>query len=165
VGTKGKTPTVVDSAFAVEMALANLGTTIRECDATVTVGELPMVMADESQLMRVFQNLIGNALKFHRPDEPPRVEVSAEDIGEEWRFSVTDHGIGIPETGYEQVFEVFRRMVGRDEYPGTGIGLSICRRIIERLGGAIWVERSGEGGTTFCFTLPSAIPEGPFQTG
>jgi len=165
VGTRGKTPSPVDSGFTVEMALANLGTTIRESDATVTVGELPMVMADESQLMRVFQNLIGNALKFHRSDEPPRVEISAEDIGEEWRFSVTDRGIGIPETGYEQVFEVFRRMVGRDEYPGTGIGLSICRRIVERLGGAIWVECSGENGTTFCFTLPAVMTEGPLQTG
>jgi chemotaxis family two-component system sensor kinase Cph1 len=157
VGTRGKAPEPVSAKTAVDQAIANLGVQIADSKAEVNSGELPMVMADETQLMRVFQNLIGNAIKFHRPDKVPHVEVSSEHAGGLWRFSVADSGIGIGSGDLEHIFEVFTRLNAADEYPGTGIGLAVCRRIVERLGGSIWVESSGEGGTVFCFTLP-AVP-------
>jgi len=113
-----------------------------------------MVMADELQLMRLFQNLIGNGVKFRREGERPRVDVTAERDDGFWRFSVVDNGIGIPPEQFEQVFEVFRRLTPTAERPGTGIGLAVCRRIVERQGGKIWVDSSSATGTTVCFTLP-----------
>jgi len=157
VGTRGQQPRPVDAKTAVDQALLNLGTSIEESHAQVIVGDMPTVMADEMQLLRVFQNLLGNAVKFHRPGEPPRIEITASREGALWRFSVADNGIGIDPEGFDQVFEVFRRMVPRDQYPGTGIGLSVSQRIVDRLGGSMWVESSGPTGTTFCFTLP-AVP-------
>ena len=157
VGTRGQQTHPVDAKSALDQALLNLVTSIEESHAEVVVGEMPTVIADKTQLLRVFQNLLGNAVKFHRPDEHPRIEITATREGELWRFSVADNGIGISPDGFEQVFEVFRRMVPHDAYPGTGIGLSVCRRIVDRLGGSMWVESSGPTGTTFCFTL-RAVP-------
>jgi light-regulated signal transduction histidine kinase (bacteriophytochrome) len=119
----------------------------------VTNGELPMVNADRTQLVQVFQNLVGNAIKF-RGQEPPRVHVSAVSQGREWVFSVRDNGIGIAKEYHERIFSIFQRLHSREEYPGTGIGLALCKRIVERHGGTIRVESGPGSGSTFFFTLP-----------
>jgi len=155
VGTHGKPAQPVDSRSSAEIAVANLGAQLSEADGEVVLGDLPTVMADELQLMRLFQNLIGNGIKFRRKGQPPRIAVDAERVDDLWQFSVSDNGIGIDSEHFSQVFEVFRRLAPAEDYPGTGIGLAVCRRIVERLGGRIWVESSGETGTTFCFTLPA----------
>ncbi|MCA8991035.1 MAG: hypothetical protein KDA88_03610 [Planctomycetaceae bacterium] len=126
---------------------------IRDADGEVTHGELPTVMGDESQLSQLLQNLIGNGLKYHG-DAPPQVFIAAESNGIEWTISVRDNGIGIDEKHYEKIFEIFRRLHGQDKYPGTGIGLAVCRRIVNRHGGRIWLESEPGKGTTFYFTIP-----------
>ncbi|MGH2978509.1 MAG: sensor histidine kinase, partial [Solirubrobacterales bacterium] len=143
----------VDVAELVRDTLAGMRTTVAEAGATVVAGELPEVWGDEGQLRQLFQNLIGNGIKF-RAEDPPRVEVSAERRGNGWLFDVSDNGIGIDPRHAERIFSVFKRLHGRDEYPGSGIGLSICKRIVERHHGRIAVERSPSGGSTFSFTIP-----------
>jgi PAS domain S-box-containing protein len=133
--------------------LVGMQTTVSESGATVTVGDLPEVWGDEGQLRQLFQNLMGNGIKF-RSDAPPEVEVTAERQERGWLFRVSDNGIGIDPRHAERIFSVFKRLHGRDEYPGSGIGLSICKRIVERHHGRIWVERSPAGGSTFAFTIP-----------
>ncbi len=125
---------------------------ITESGAEVTHDPLPAVRADASQLRQVFQNLLGNALKF-RGATPPRMRVSARCEGPQWRFAVRDNGIGIEPRHATEVFELFRRLHTRDEYPGTGVGLAICKKIIERHGGRLWVESAPGQGSTFFFTL------------
>ncbi|HEX9094343.1 MAG TPA: PAS domain S-box protein [Coriobacteriia bacterium] len=156
VGTRGREPEPVSSQAALDEALVNLGGRIQDTKAEIVISDLPVVMADETQLMRVFQNLIGNAIKFHRPNVAPRIDITAERSGDLWQFSAADNGIGIASGDLERVFEIFRRMHPRGRYPGTGIGLAVCRRIVERLGGSIWVESSGGAGTVFRFTLKAA---------
>jgi PAS domain S-box-containing protein len=151
--TRGKPPERTDSHDALGRALANLGTAIQESGALVTNDDLPTVRADESQLTMLFQNLVGNAVKFHGP-EPPRVHVSAALQGNEWLFSVRDNGIGIAQEYQERIFSIFQRLHSREEYPGTGIGLALCKRIVERHGGTIRVESGPGSGSTFFFTLP-----------
>jgi len=151
--TRGKPPEPTDSHDALGQALANLGTAIRESGALVTNDDLPKVLADEGQLVQLFQNLIGNAVKF-RGKEPPRVHVSAVSKGNEWLFSVRDNGIGIAKDYHERIFSIFQRLHSREEYPGTGIGLALCKRIVERQGGTIRVESEPGSGSTFFFTLP-----------
>jgi chemotaxis family two-component system sensor kinase Cph1 len=119
----------------------------------VTHDSLPTVMADDLQLGQLFQNLIGNAIKFHG-EEPPRVHVSARPGGNGWIFSVRDNGIGIAPEYAERIFIIFQRFHSREEYPGTGIGLAVCKKIVERHGGRIWVESELGKGATFYFTLP-----------
>jgi PAS domain S-box-containing protein len=143
----------VDANEALVSALRNLGTAIREQGATITNGDLPTLDADATQLAQVFQNLIGNAIKFHS-ERPPQIRVEARDIGEAWQFSVSDNGIGIEPQYYERIFLVFQRLHTRRDYPGTGIGLSICKKIVERHGGRIWIESTPGQGTTFHFTIP-----------
>ncbi len=153
VDTQGQVfePTSVEAL--VGYALDNLRSAVEESRAVVTHDPLPTVMADERQLLQLFQNLLSNALKF-RGEQPPRVHVSAERRGSEWLFSVRDNGIGIDPQYAERIFVVFQRLHNVAEYPGTGIGLSICKKIVERHGGRIWMESRLGQGATFYFTLP-----------
>ena len=147
----------VDCGAAMEEVLQSLGPAIEESGAVVTHGALPVVWADRSQVTQVLQNLIGNAIKF-RGKEAPAIFVQAEKTGEQWLFSVSDNGIGIAPEYRENIFVVFQRLHTRTEYPGNGIGLAICRKIVERCGGKIWVEAQAGHGSTFRFTLPCAGP-------
>jgi PAS domain S-box-containing protein len=159
VGTRGRERKAVDVGRALERAKANLQAAIQETHATVTGGPLPAVLADETQLTQLFQNLVGNALKFHG-ESPPRVEVTGEVRGTEAHFSVRDWGIGIDPQYFDRIFVIFQRLHGKEEYPGTGIGLAICKKIVERHGGRIGVESHPGEGTRFWFTLPAALPSG-----
>lgn len=148
----------VDTRKALDDALANLGAAIRENAAEVTCGPLPTVLGNASLLSRVFQNLIGNAIKF-RSHEAPRLRVSAEPREGCWQFSVEDNGIGVDPEHHEKVFAPFRRLHSADVFPGTGIGLTACRSIIERHGGRIWVESEKGHGSVFHFTIPDQPAE------
>ena len=130
--------------------------TIGETGAEVTRDALPAVRGDAAQLGQLVQNLIGNALKFRRADVPPRVHVSAArtDAGDAWTVEVRDNGIGVDAQYARRVFEIFKRLHPREEYPGTGIGLAICKKVVERHGGQIWVEPAPAGGSAFRFTVP-----------
>ena len=143
----------VDSNIALSRAITSLRAAIEDSGVMVTADELPLVLANETMLAQLFQNLIGNAIKF-RGDEPLRVRVSAERRDGEWLFAVRDNGIGIAPEYAERIFVIFQRLHGREEYPGTGIGLAICKKIVERHGGRIWVESAPGDGATFFFTLP-----------
>jgi PAS domain S-box-containing protein len=134
-------------------ALTQLDSSIHDSGAQVTCGPLPEIMGDRSQLVQLTQNLIGNGLTY-RGDQPPRIHLSAEHSGKEWIFSVRDNGIGIDPKYHEQIFEIFKRLHDQKEYPGTGIGLAVCRRVVNRHGGRIWVESEFGHGSTFCFTIP-----------
>jgi len=153
VGTRGKEFVPTDMNEVLEEALENLRGSIKDNNALVTHDELPTVAVDGPQIRQLFQNLIGNAVKFHG-EARPEVRVSAEMQGNKWLFAVKDNGIGIDPKYAARVFEIFQRLHGRTEYPGTGIGLSICRRIVERHGGEIWVESEPDNGATFYFTIP-----------
>jgi PAS domain S-box-containing protein len=146
-------PEPTDCEFVLNQALANLETFIEENEATVSHDHLPEVMADSTQMAQVFQNLIINGIKFHS-EEAPKIQISAEKKASEWIFSVQDNGIGIDPQYSEKIFEVFKRLHKKEEYPGTGIGLAICKKIVERHGGHIWVESELGKGSTFYFTLP-----------
>lgn len=152
VSTKGRKLKPMDSSLAVVQALVNLKTAIEESGAVVTYDTLPIVMADSSQLSRLFQNLIGNSIKFRR-EEPPEIHISAEQKENEWVFSIKDNSIGIDPKNSERIFAIFQRLHGY-EYLGTGIGLALCRKIVERHGGRIWVESELGKGATFYFTIP-----------
>ncbi|MDI6875616.1 MAG: PAS domain S-box protein [Methanomicrobiales archaeon] len=145
---------VADAVLAA--ALQNLRSGIERSGAVVTHDPLPAVLADPTQLQQVFQNLIANAIKFRREDEPPRIHIAAERDGSMVRFSVRDNGIGIEPQYFDRIFVIFQRLHGREKYSGTGIGLAICKRIVERHGGAIGVESEPGKGSTFHFTLPAA---------
>ena len=153
VGRNGSVRVSVDCNVVMKDVLLALAPAIRESDAVVTHPQLPSVWADRTQVTQVFQNLIGNALKF-RGKEPPKVSVQAEGAGDRWLFSVSDNGIGIAPEYRETIFVVFQRLHARNEYPGNGIGLAICKKIVERHGGKIWVESQAGSGSTFKFTLP-----------
>ncbi len=158
VGTRGKPFALVESKRVVEQAMSNLKIVIEENGASVTYDVLPAVLGDEGQLVRLFQNLIGNAIKF-RGEAAPHVHISALRWHNVVTFSVRDNGIGIDPQHSRSVFEIFRRLHTREEYPGTGMGLAICRKIVERHGGRISVESRPGQGATFFFTIKMAGDE------
>lgn len=159
VETRGKEFAPTDCEALLTLVLQNLQLAIEESGAHITHDPMPTVLADETQLRQVFQNLIENAIKFRRPDEPPRIHISAqrhcawEQGRKGWLFSVRDNGIGIEPSQFERIFQIFQRLHTREEYPGTGIGLALCKRIVERHGGRIWVESCPGYGATFYFTI------------
>ena len=136
-----------------QQALENLELSIRDNNARMVYNNMPEVRADESQMIQVFQNLLGNALKF-RNEVPPEVQINAERRGKEWIISVRDNGIGIDDEYKDRIFIVFQRLHSREQYPGTGIGLALCKKIVERHGGKIWVESESRKGSAFYFSLP-----------
>ncbi|CAG0941723.1 partial two-component system, chemotaxis family, sensor kinase Cph1, partial [Anaerolineae bacterium] len=154
VTTRGKEFTPTDCESALDHARVNLQIAIEDNRAIITYDPLPTVMADGGQLTQLFQNLIANAIKF-RGAELPRIHVSARQDNQEWVLTVRDNGIGIDSQYRERVFEIFQRLHTRREYPGTGIGLAICKKIAERHGGRIWFESEPGKGSTFYFTIPA----------
>jgi signal transduction histidine kinase len=153
VGTQNKGLKSTDCETVLQHSLANLKVAIEENEAVITHDPLPIIMGDPLQLGQLFQNLIGNAIKF-RGRERPRVHISASRNGGGWTFSVRDNGIGIAPEYVERIFVIFQRLHNREKYPGTGIGLAVCKKIVERHGGRIWAESEVGKGTTFYFTLP-----------
>jgi light-regulated signal transduction histidine kinase (bacteriophytochrome) len=145
--------TLVDCASVLKHAVLNLETLIAKSNAVITSDPLPSLMASEAPLIQLFQNLLGNALKY-RANEQPKIHVSAVRKGSEWVFSVRDNGIGIDPQYSLQIFGVFKRLHAPDQYSGTGIGLAICQKIVERYGGRIWVESQLGQGSEFKFALP-----------
>ena len=154
VSTQGDDFKPTDCAAVLDQTVANLGVAIEESGATVTRNGLPTVKGDATQLAQLLQNLVGNAIKF-RGDRPPQVQVAAEVKDGEWMFSVQDNGIGIEPKHAERIFLIFQRLHGREKYSGTGIGLAVCKKIVERHGGRIWVESEPGQGSTFYFTIPT----------
>jgi signal transduction histidine kinase len=155
VGTRGRAPEPTDTEAVLGRSLQNLKLALEDNHATVTHEPLPKVMADDRQLEQLFQNLVGNAVKFHGT-EPPRVHVRAERSNGSWMFSVKDNGIGLDPQYSDRIFLIFQRLHTREEYAGTGIGLAVCKKIVERHGGRIWVESEPGKGADFRFTLPAS---------
>ena len=153
-GAHNATMMPVDSGVILEDALSNLQLAISESGARISHDALPTVNADFAQLRLLLQNLVANAVKYRRPGVAPEVRVIATRDGRYWRFSVTDNGIGIEPQHQERIFGIFERLHSSEEYPGTGIGLAICKRIVEQHGGRIWVESTPDQGSAFFFTLP-----------
>ena len=154
ITSHGKEPRLVSVQAAFGRAMADLRGVIAETGAQVTHDSLPEVMGDETQLTQLLVNLLSNAIKF-RGEQPPRVHLGARKEGAEWIFSVRDNGIGIAPEGFERIFQVFQRLHTRQKYPGSGIGLAVCKRIVERHGGRIWVESQAGRGSTFFFAIPA----------
>lgn len=152
VGTRAKKLVPTNCENVINQVLENLKIAIAESRTRVTHDPLPTVMGDETQLIQLFQNLIGNAIKF-RGEEVPRVYISVEQREKEWLFSIRDNGIGIETEYFDRIFTIFQRLHSKSEYPGTGIGLAVCKKIVERHGGRIWVESEPSAGTTFHFTI------------
>ncbi|MEV0823385.1 sensor histidine kinase [Nonomuraea rubra] len=155
-GEKGE----VDSGALLERALENLSATLEDAEATVTHDELPRINGNELQLTQLFQNLIENAVKF-RSEEPPRVHIGVRRDGDRWEFSCSDNGIGVERKYADRIFLIFQRLHPRDVYPGTGIGLALCRKIVEYHGGQLWLDGDSDGhGATFRWTIPASGGEG-----
>ncbi len=156
IESKGAESQPVNVGDAVAEALANLRATIKEAEADILIDELPTVLADRGQTVRLFQNLVGNALKYRPENRKSKIIINSERRGNFHEFAIKDNGIGIESKNFEKIFGVFQRVHARTEYGGTGIGLAICKRIVERHGGDIWLESEFEKGATFFFTLPVA---------
>nr|WP_281375161.1 ATP-binding protein [Aquabacterium terrae] len=157
VGTKGRAPAPVEAAEVVRIVRGHLRLAIEEAGAEITVGALPRVHGDAAQLVQLLQNLVSNAIKF-RGSAPPRITIACRSEPDAWCFSVQDNGIGIAPEFAERIFVMFQRLHPRSAYPGTGIGLALCKRIVERHGGRLWVEPAEGGGAVFKFTLPRPAP-------
>lgn len=153
VGRSGASPQLTECGNVLDQALKSLSVGLQESGAQINRGELPSVLAIPTQLTLLFQNLIGNAVKFRHSDRPVQIDIGARRQGGDWVISVKDNGIGIDPQYFERIFLIFQRLHGRAEYPGTGIGLALCKRIVEQHGGRIWVESALGSGTTFFFTL------------
>jgi light-regulated signal transduction histidine kinase (bacteriophytochrome) len=149
---------LTDCKTILEEVLANLREEIFLSGAAITYGDLPTVMADKMQLMRLFQNLLSNAIKFRRPEVPPNIKISTKLHNDcEWVIGINDNGIGIAPQHFDRIFEMFQRLQTYKDYPGTGIGMAVCKKIVEYHGGRIWVESQVGEGTTFYFTIPSTM--------
>lgn len=159
VGTRHTAPEVVQTTAIVEQALGDLRAAVTESGAIVEYVALPAVWGDPGQLAQLFLNLIGNAIKYRQPAVRPQIQLSAERREALWQFSVRDNGIGIAPEYIERIFVIFQRLHTQSEYSGTGIGLAICKKIIERHGGRIWLTSMPGVGTTLFFTLPAARAE------
>ena len=157
VGTQGNAYESASLEDVLEQALGNLGVALQERGAKVTHDPLPTMIIDEVLVRQLFQNLIGNAIKFCG-DKIPEVHVGAELREEDWLITIRDNGIGMDPESKERIFEIFQRLVPREEYEGTGIGLSVCKKIVERRGGQIWVDSELGVGSTFSFTIPVEVP-------
>jgi light-regulated signal transduction histidine kinase (bacteriophytochrome) len=153
VGKRDVSRDPIDCNMVFRDVVTNLTRSIKETCASVTADPLPVVNANETMLNQLFQNLIGNAIKFHKNENTPHVHVSAERKNDEWLFSVRDNGIGIDPKSYEKLFSIFSRLHTRQKYPGTGIGLAICKKIVEMYNGRIWIESQSGEGSTFYFTI------------
>jgi light-regulated signal transduction histidine kinase (bacteriophytochrome) len=155
VGKGGLPEREFPSGEALKAALANLRTSIQESGAEIAFDpdRLPTVVASDAQLAQIFQNLVGNAIKY-RGDMAPRIRIEAETNETEWVFSVSDNGIGIAPEHFERIFIIFKRLHPREEYEGTGVGLAICKRILQQRGGRIWVDSEPGRGSAFHFALP-----------
>ena len=153
VSTRGEKFVKTDTNEALQNTLNTLSRRIKEKGAQINVGKLPVIKADSGQIERLFTNLIGNALKFSKTDEKPVIEIDVKRKKGKWLFSIKDNGIGIDEKFQEKVFVIFQRLHGSSQYKGTGIGLAICKRIVQRHGGDLWFESEEGKGTTFFFTL------------
>lgn len=160
VGTRGKEFAPVELEETLEQVMMSLQLMVEETGASITHDPLPQVLADDGQMLQLFQNLIGNALKF-RGTSPPKVHIGVRRQGDDWLLFVRDNGIGIDAQFFERIFVIFQRLHNRNEYEGTGIGLAICRKIVERHAGRIWVESEPDKGATFYFTLPARELEVP----
>jgi light-regulated signal transduction histidine kinase (bacteriophytochrome) len=160
LGTRGKPFQMADCGEALAQALTNLKVAIEESGVQITHTPLPKVMGDPIQLMQLFQNLLGNAIKFrgHAPIIHVGAELNDRSPAPEWVFCVRDNGIGIEPQYFERIFVIFQRLHTRQQYPGTGIGLAVCKKIVERHGGRIWVESQPGQGAAFYFTIPKAEP-------
>ena len=154
IGTRGDPFALVECEHIFQAAKENLEVAIAESGAVITHDSLPALVADPTQLTQLFQNLLGNAIKFRRAEAALRIHVSSRRQDRGWQFSVGDNGIGIDPRYFDRIFVIFQRLHGREEYPGTGIGLAICKKIVERHGGRIWVESELGKGSTFCFVIP-----------
>ncbi|MBF0345023.1 MAG: PAS domain S-box protein [Nitrospirae bacterium] len=154
ITTRGKELKLIDTNKVLKKVLRDITTVVEENNAVITYDDLPNILADDSQIYLVFQNIILNGIKYKRKEEAPRIHISVVKEEEEWVFSIADNGIGIDSQFFEKIFVIFQRLHSRDEYSGTGIGLAICKKIVERHGGRIWVESSVGRGSTFYFSCP-----------
>ena len=155
VGRRGGASEPVALREVVDAVLSSLQLAIEDAGASIEIDELPVVSGVRSQLQQLFQNLIGNGLKF-RGEAAPHIRIAAERDGAVWLFSIADNGIGIETDYLERIFLIFQRLHERSRYPGTGIGLAVCKKVVEHHGGRIWVESEPGQGSTFLFTLPAA---------
>jgi signal transduction histidine kinase len=154
VGRVNQDPVEMDLNDVIERALANLSTAVEESEAEIEVGDLPMVVGDRTKFVMLWQNLIGNSLKFRSPDRAPHIRIEAQERDGQWWMTVADNGIGIPPNFSDKIFVIFQRLHQRDAYEGTGIGLALCRKIVEYHRGRIWLDTEYEDGTRFIITLP-----------
>jgi light-regulated signal transduction histidine kinase (bacteriophytochrome) len=155
IGTHTREFTPADLEEILKQVKASLNKSVEESNTEITHDPLPQIDGEETQLAQLFQNLIGNAIKFRKKDVPPRVHISSELKEKEWLFGVHDNGFGISPEFHDRIFVIFQRLHTREEFAGTGLGLSVCKKIVERHGGCIWVESQTGQGSTFYFTLPA----------
>ncbi|MES2884314.1 MAG: ATP-binding protein [Pseudomonadota bacterium] len=154
-GRSSGTPQPLSLQVPLMRALAELEPVLRSTGAKVEYGALPMVVGEETQLAQLLRNLVDNGIKYVATGVPPRIRIDCERLGQEMRIAVADNGIGVPAEHRERIFQIFQRLHEAEDYPGTGVGLAICKKVVERLGGRLWVECPPEGGSVFFFTLPA----------
>lgn len=160
ISNNAEDPKPVALKQALEQALQLMRVQIDESQAEIHMGELPMVSGHASQLSQLFQNLVGNAIKYHHAERPVRIKIGSQRVGKQWQIFVQDNGIGIEDTFFEKIFIIFQRLHNKSEYSGTGIGLAICKKIVERHGGKMWVESRPDEGSCFWFALPAMTGTG-----